>query len=237
MKRVRPVAACPHRPGRGENGDRRGGAGPVVEHRAGRGRGGRREGPDRRRHLPGAGAARFRLGDIDGRSRDFDKYIELKPGAKISHWQRGISYYYAGRYDDGRRQFEGYQDFDSNDVENAVWRFMCMAREDGIDKARKEMLKIGDDSRVPMRQVYDIFKGDLKPDDVFAAAKAGEPPADATTASSSTPIFTSASITNSLGDQKKAPRAPRTGATEHTASATTCGTWPASTAICWRRKK
>ena len=91
------------------------------------------------------------------------------PNAKISHWQRGISYYYAGRFDDGRRQFEGYQDFDSNDVENAVWRFMCMARKDGIDKARKAILKIGNDKRVPMRQVYDLFKGDLKPDDVLKA--------------------------------------------------------------------
>lgn len=117
----------------------------------------------------------FKLGRIDASIRDFDKYIALKPAAKISHWQRGISCYYAGRYDDGKRQFEGYQDFDSNDVENAVWRFMCMAKKDGIGTARKAMLKIGDDRRVPMRQVYDLFKGDLKPADVLAAARAGDP--------------------------------------------------------------
>ena len=103
-----------------------------------------------------------------------DLAIELRPEQKTSHWQRGISYYYAGRYDEGRRQFEGYQDYDSNDVENAVWRFMCMARADGIDKARKAILKIGDDRRVPMRQVYDLYKGDLKPADVLAAANAGK---------------------------------------------------------------
>lgn len=121
------------------------------------------------------GAAHFKAGKIKESIEDFDKYIELKPQAKISHWQRGISYYYAGRYDDGRKQFEGYQDFDSNDVENAVWRFMCMVRKDGIDKARKEMLKIGNDRRVPMRQVYDLYKGELKPEDVIAATKAGDP--------------------------------------------------------------
>ena len=121
------------------------------------------------------GFVHFKAGKIKESIDDFDKFIELKPEAKISHWQRGISYYYAGRYDDGRKQFEGYQDFDSNDVENAVWRFMCMTRKDGIAKARKEMLKIGDDKRVPMRQVYDLYKGDLKPDDVFAATKKGEP--------------------------------------------------------------
>jgi lipoprotein NlpI len=121
------------------------------------------------------GVANFKAGKIKESIDEFDQYIELKPQAKISHWQRGISYYYAGRYDEGRRQFEGYQDYDSNDVENAVWRFMCMARKDGIEKARKDILKIGDDRRVPMRQVYDLYKGDLKPADVFTATKAGDP--------------------------------------------------------------
>jgi lipoprotein NlpI len=120
------------------------------------------------------GLVQFKAGKVKESIADFDKYIELKPAAKISHWQRGISYYYAGRYDDGRKQFEGYQDFDSNDVENAVWRFMCMVRSDGIDKARKAILKIGDDRRVPMRQVYDLYKGDLKPDDVMATANGGK---------------------------------------------------------------
>ena len=125
------------------------------------------------------GLVQFKAGKIKESISDFDRHIELDPGAKISHWQRGISYYYAGRFDDGRKQFEGYQDFDSNDVENAVWRFMCMVRSSDMAKARKAILKIGNDRRVPMRQVYDLYKGDLKPDDVFAAAKADKPaPAD-----------------------------------------------------------
>jgi lipoprotein NlpI len=119
------------------------------------------------------GLVMFKLGKFNESIADFDEYIRRKPDRKVSHWQRGISYFYAGRYDDGRQQFEGYQDFDSNDVENAVWRFMCMVRKDGIDKARKEMLKIGNDRRVPMRQVYDLYKGDLKPADVMKAATKG----------------------------------------------------------------
>ncbi len=121
------------------------------------------------------GIVNFKRGEIAASIRDFDQYIALEPRAKISHWQRGISYYYAGRYDDGKRQFEGYQKYEPNDVENAVWRFMCMAKKDGIMAARKAILKIGDDRRVPMRQVYDLFKGDLKPADVLAAARAGKP--------------------------------------------------------------
>jgi lipoprotein NlpI len=118
------------------------------------------------------GCVNFKLGKFDASVRDFDRYIELRPEARASHWQRGISYYYAERYDDGRKQFEGYQDYDSNDVENAVWRFMCMARGDGLPKARQALLKIGDDRRVPMRQVYDLFKGELTPKDVLTAAQA-----------------------------------------------------------------
>jgi lipoprotein NlpI len=121
------------------------------------------------------GCSQFKRCNIADSIADFDRYIELRPKAKVSHWQRGISYYYAGRWDDGIAQFEGYQTYDSNDVENAVWRFMCMARKDGIAKARKEMLKIGNDKRVPMRQVYDFYAGKLKPDDVFDAAIAGNP--------------------------------------------------------------
>ena len=121
------------------------------------------------------GLVHFKQGKIAASIADFDKYIEGVPSAKISHWQRGISYYYAGKWDDGIAQFEGYQSFDSNDVENAVWRFMCMARKDGLPKARKEILKIGDDRRVPMRQVYDLYAGTLKPEEVMTAAKAGKP--------------------------------------------------------------
>jgi lipoprotein NlpI len=120
------------------------------------------------------GGAHFKAGNIAVSIADFDKYIELVPQAKVSHWQRGISLYYAGRYDDGAKQFEGYQDFDSNDVENAVWRFMCMARKSGIPKAQEAMLKIGKDKRVPMREVYDLYLGKLKPADVFKAARGGK---------------------------------------------------------------
>ena len=45
-----------------------------------------------------------------------DKYLELNPERRPSHWQRGISCYYAGMYDEGRKQFEAYQTFLDNDV-------------------------------------------------------------------------------------------------------------------------
>jgi lipoprotein NlpI len=122
------------------------------------------------------GVAQFKAGNINGSIADFDRYIALKPEAKNGHWQRGISYYYAGRFDEGRQQFEGYQSVDSNDVENAVWRYLCMARGQGVPKARAAMLKIGKDTRVPMKEIYELFSGRLKPDAVLEAARQGSDP-------------------------------------------------------------
>ncbi|HUY88070.1 MAG TPA: tetratricopeptide repeat protein [Pirellulales bacterium] len=121
------------------------------------------------------GSERFKLCRIAESIADFDKAIELDPARERGHWKRGISYYYAGKYRPGRKQFESYQTFDDNDVENAVWRYLCMARGESADKARRELLKIKDDPRVPMMQVYAMFAGRAQPADVLAAAKAGEP--------------------------------------------------------------
>jgi lipoprotein NlpI len=121
------------------------------------------------------GAVRFKAGQIKESIADFDKAIALDADRANGHWMRGISLYYAGRFDDGRKQFEGYEKVDTNDVENAVWHFLCVARKDGVDKARASLLKIGNDRRVPMMQVYSLFAGKLKPDDVLAAVRGGDP--------------------------------------------------------------
>jgi len=121
------------------------------------------------------GSEQFKLGNIDESIADFDREIKLAPAREREHWKRGISYYYAKRYDEGRKQFEAYQTFDDNDVENAVWRFLCMARGEGLEAARKTILKIRRDPRVPMMEVYDMFAGQLTPADVLKAVEAGEP--------------------------------------------------------------
>lgn len=120
------------------------------------------------------GSEQFKRGRVAESLADFDRYLKLRPEDAPGHWKRGISLYYVGRYADGRRQFEGYEKVDTNDVENAVWHFLCAARESGLAKARVSILKIGKDRRVPMMQVYDLYRGALKPADVLAAASAGD---------------------------------------------------------------
>jgi lipoprotein NlpI len=121
------------------------------------------------------GSEQFKLGYIQESIQDFDKFLEWRSEAKPGHWKRGVSLYYAGRFEEGRKQFEGYQTVDNNDVENAVWRFLCQAREQGVDKARADLMKVGHDRRVPLMEIYALFAGKAKPEDVLAAARKGQP--------------------------------------------------------------
>ena len=123
------------------------------------------------------GVQHFRLGNFAKSVADFDRFIELVPEQAPYHWQRGISLYYAKRFDDGRKQFELHQTVNPNDVENAVWHFLCVTRASGLEKARKTLIPIERDARVPMMQIHALFSGKLKPEEVLAAARAGDPPA------------------------------------------------------------
>lgn len=122
------------------------------------------------------GAARFKVGDVVGSIDDFDQEIRLNPRAEQSHWQRGLSYYYADQFREGQRQFELYQTYHASDVENVVWRFACQAKVDGVEAARREMLALEEpDRRIPMMKIYDLFAGKAKPEEVLMVADAGAP--------------------------------------------------------------
>lgn len=69
------------------------------------------------------GEKRFIEGNIKESIEDFDAVIELRPDRDPYHWQRGIAYYYADRFQEGKEQFERHQTVNSQDVENAVWHF------------------------------------------------------------------------------------------------------------------
>jgi len=116
------------------------------------------------------GQENFKLVRIKESAADFDKFVALSPDQSPKLWQRGISLYYAGRYEDGQRQFELHQTINSNDVENAVWHFLCVARRAGIDKARAALLKVENDPRVPLMQIYALYAGKGSAEEVMKAA-------------------------------------------------------------------
>ncbi len=124
------------------------------------------------------GCEYFRIGKFKQSVSSFDQYVKLVPKAERKLWERGISHYYAGMYKEGAEQFALYQTYHDNDVENSVWRFICMAKTDGLEKARKEMLPIKNDPRVPLMTVYAMFRGEATPEDVMKKAREGDPAED-----------------------------------------------------------
>jgi outer membrane protein assembly factor BamB len=114
--------------------------------------------------------ADFAAGRVAESAAAFDTLARLVPSAAPELWQRGIALYYAGRFQDCRAQFESHRTVNPNDVENAAWHFLCVARAESADKARGAILPVGPDARVPMRQVYDMFRGTIPPDRVLEAA-------------------------------------------------------------------
>lgn len=104
----------------------------------------------------------------------FDRLIKLQPDAKPSLWQRGLALYHADKFKEGREQFEVHQTVNPNDVENAAWHFICVAKADGIEVARKHLIPIKGDSRVPMKEVHDLFAGKGTVEAVMKAAAAGD---------------------------------------------------------------
>lgn len=125
------------------------------------------------------GREHFRLGEVQESVADFEKVVELNPRRAASLWELGISYYYAAKFEQGARQFELYQTYHDSDVENGVWRYLCMARSVGVVKARKELLPIGEDPRVPMTEIYAMYRDQATPEDVLQAARQGAPPPEA----------------------------------------------------------
>ena len=121
------------------------------------------------------GVEHFKLGHIKESIADFDRFIALRPESAPYHWQRGIACYYADRFEEGRKQFEIHQTVNSNDVENAAWHFLCVARLSGVEQARVVLIPIKGDARVPMMEVHALFAGKIKPEDVLEAARTGQP--------------------------------------------------------------
>jgi lipoprotein NlpI len=116
--------------------------------------------------------AAFENGRLAESAAAFDSLAKAAPDQVPYLWQRGIALYYVGRYEDCRRQFESHRTVNPNDVENAAWHFLCIARAESPAKARAALLPVGPDARVPMRQVYEMFRGTLTPEQVLAAAGA-----------------------------------------------------------------
>jgi lipoprotein NlpI len=119
------------------------------------------------------GEEHFRQARIVESIADFDRQSELQPDQSAELWQRGIAYYYAGDYKKGARQFELHRTVNPQDVENAVWHFLCTVRmpKGSVEVARKHLIPVTRDSRIPMAQIQQLFAGRVTPEEVVRAAE------------------------------------------------------------------
>ena len=106
---------------------------------------------------------------------DFDKFIEMTPSREPYHWQRGLVHYYAGKYKAGRKQFESHQTVNTQDVENAVWHYLCVSKIEGVKAAQKQFIKITSDSRVPLKEIHALFAGSGTEQQVLDAIESANP--------------------------------------------------------------
>lgn len=117
------------------------------------------------------GMVHFKLAKIDESIRDFDTAERLDPSINPYLWQRGLSYYYAERFEEGAKQFEVDLTVNSQDVEETVWRYLCIARFQGVTEARNSLLEVRNDPRIVMQRVYDLYAENCTAEDVLIAGE------------------------------------------------------------------
>ncbi|TAF08024.1 MAG: hypothetical protein EAZ77_07850 [Nostocales cyanobacterium] len=117
------------------------------------------------------GMVYFQIAKIQESIQDFDTAEKLDSKLTPYLWQRGLSYYYAERFAEGAKQFEIDLTVNAQDVEETVWRYLCIARLSGVTEARNSLLPVKNDPRKIMRSVYDLFAGNCTTDDVLNVGK------------------------------------------------------------------
>lgn len=132
--------------------------------------------PDDPQILNAVGAAAFKNGAVASSIAAFDAAVEQDPAQEAHHWRRGISYYYAERFEEGEAQFQMHRAVNPQDVENAVWHFLCAAPSIGIVNARARLIPIDNDARVPMMEIYNLFRGEASADEVLERARQAPSP-------------------------------------------------------------
>ena len=112
------------------------------------------------RELVSTGMRLFKDNKVEESVQAFDDVIKVQPGARPYLWQRGLSLFYADRFQDGAEQFAADVAVNPNDTEEFIWHLLCRARVDGsLERARKSMLSVGDDRRPVMRAAKELFEG------------------------------------------------------------------------------
>src|SRR5689334_24467034 len=84
----------------------------------------------------------FRAGRVEQSLEGFDRVARLSPADAPYLWQRGIAQYYAGQFKECKAMFASHRAVNPDDVENAAWHFLCVARAESLEAAKTQMLPV-----------------------------------------------------------------------------------------------
>ena len=115
------------------------------------------------RMLVNEGMERFRRGDVEGSIELFDVAEKNLPQLRPYLWQRGLSYYYADRFQEGSDQFKIDVSVNPLDTEEVVWDIACQLRLTNGDLTRVSKMSLPrgkTDRRRIMATIYSLFRGD-----------------------------------------------------------------------------
>lgn len=90
-------------------------------------------------------------------------------------WQRGLSCFYTGHYQEGMNQFECDMSENGNDVEEVIWHFLCSCGAHGLERSLSSgFLTPHTDTTSPpvppMQQVLELYRGTGSVEAVLASA-------------------------------------------------------------------
>ena len=121
------------------------------------------------------GMRAFSANKVEESVKIFDGIIAEQPSTKPYLWQRGLSLYYAENFKEGAEQFSSDVAVNPNDTEEAIWYFLCIARQDNFETAQKKLLTVGPDRRPVMRAVLRLFQGETDEGPLQAFAASSDP--------------------------------------------------------------
>ena len=101
----------------------------------------------------------------------FDRANALLTERAADNWQRGIALATCGKWAEGAKQFKMHHDVNPNDVENSAFYYLCVAKSESLEAAKKSVIPSRGDARQPMMAILQMLKGEIKPEDVLAVAE------------------------------------------------------------------
>ncbi|WP_146531141.1 tetratricopeptide repeat protein [Novipirellula artificiosorum] len=104
----------------------------------------------------------LRCGRVPWSVRLFDRYVKADPARMPELWQRGIALCFGGDYTAAAEQFEAHRTVNPNDVENAAWHFLCVAKSKSLAEAQQSVLPAPDDPRIPMAEIQRMLRSGNK---------------------------------------------------------------------------